>query len=179
PISYVKLLNGELNRTSVNSHILIAPADGIDATIVDGSWLIQNVTLILKKKTPDANIMKEDVCNILVWVKFHDIPITAFTKDSLSVIATKLSTPLMLYYYTSAMCTDSLGRLSYARAMVELRAYVELKDTLVVVVPKFVCKGYTMKLFVLNTNGHLKDAKVARFFVTFWMNVLRKSSWVC
>ncbi|GKC99184.1 hypothetical protein Tco_1169459, partial [Tanacetum coccineum] len=36
------------------------------------------------------------------------------------------------------------GRSSYARAMVELRVDVELKDTLVVVVPIFVGEGYTM-----------------------------------
>nr|GEW57437.1 hypothetical protein [Tanacetum cinerariifolium] len=44
----------------------------------------------LKKWTPYANIMKEDVCNIPLWVTFHDISIPMFTKDELSVIATKL-----------------------------------------------------------------------------------------
>ncbi|GJQ95628.1 hypothetical protein Tco_0006767 [Tanacetum coccineum] len=43
----------------------------------------------------------------------------------------------MLDAYTSAMCTESWGRSSYARAMVELRVDVELKYTLVVVVLKF------------------------------------------
>nr|GEU78974.1 putative ribonuclease H-like domain-containing protein [Tanacetum cinerariifolium] len=46
----------------------------------------------LKKWTPYANIMKEDVCNIPLWVTFHDISILMFTKDELSVIATKLDT---------------------------------------------------------------------------------------
>ncbi|GKE14263.1 putative reverse transcriptase domain-containing protein [Tanacetum coccineum] len=79
-----------------------------------------------------------------VWVKFHDIPIIAFTKDGLSDIATKLDTPLMLDSYTLAMFMDSWGRSSYARAMVELRANVELKDTLLVDVPKFVGETYTI-----------------------------------
>nr|GEX83966.1 hypothetical protein [Tanacetum cinerariifolium] len=82
--------------------------------------------------TPDANIMKEDVCNILVWMKFHDITITVFTEDGLSVIATKLGNPLMLDSYTAAMCTNSWGRASNARAMVELQADFELKDTIMV-----------------------------------------------
>ncbi|GJW48643.1 hypothetical protein Tco_0080289 [Tanacetum coccineum] len=47
---------------------------------------------------------------------------------------------------TKAMCMDFWGRSSYSRAMVELRADVELKDTLVVVVPKFVDEGYTMSI---------------------------------
>ncbi|GJX98932.1 RNA-directed DNA polymerase, eukaryota, reverse transcriptase zinc-binding domain protein [Tanacetum coccineum] len=62
----------------------------------------------------------------------------------LSAIAAKLDTPMMLDSYTSAMFMDSWGRSSYARAMVELRADVELKDTLLVDVPKFVSETYTM-----------------------------------
>ncbi|GJR17422.1 zinc finger, CCHC-type containing protein [Tanacetum coccineum] len=86
--------------------------------------------------------MKEDVENIPVWVKLHGIPITAFNEDGLSVIDTKLSTPLMLDSYTSDMCLQSWGRSSYARAMIELRADVELKDTIVVVMPKLTGEGF-------------------------------------
>ncbi|GJR61915.1 reverse transcriptase domain, reverse transcriptase zinc-binding domain protein [Tanacetum coccineum] len=84
----------------------------MEAMLESGPWLIHNVSLILKQWTPDANIIKEDVCNIPVLVKFHDVPITAFTEDGLSVIATKL-------------------------AMIELKVDVELSDTIVVVVLKF------------------------------------------
>ncbi|GJY90696.1 hypothetical protein Tco_0505892 [Tanacetum coccineum] len=86
----------------------------------------------------------EDVCNISVWVKFHDIPITVFMEAGLSAVTTKLGKPLMLNSYTAAMCTYSWGRASYARAMVELRADVELKDTIFVVIPKFVGEGYNV-----------------------------------
>ncbi|GJT54729.1 ribonuclease H-like domain-containing protein [Tanacetum coccineum] len=79
--------------------------EGMEAMLENGLWLIYNVPLILKQWTPDVNIMKEDVCNIPVWVKFHDVPKTGFTED----------------------------RSSYARAMVELKADVELRDTIVVV----------------------------------------------
>ncbi|GJR33499.1 zinc knuckle CX2CX4HX4C containing protein [Tanacetum coccineum] len=43
------------------------------------------------------------------------------------------------------MCTNSWGRASYVRAMVELRANVDLKYTIIVVVPKFVGEGYNLK----------------------------------
>ncbi|GKA28065.1 retrovirus-related pol polyprotein from transposon TNT 1-94 [Tanacetum coccineum] len=78
--------------------------DGMNALIENGPWLIQNVLLILKKWTPSANIMKDDVCIIPSW-----------------------------------------GRSNYARAIVELRADAELKDTLVVAVPKSVGEGYTIR----------------------------------
>nr|GEY98661.1 hypothetical protein [Tanacetum cinerariifolium] len=48
------------------------------------------------KRTPYANLLKEDMGNVPVWVKFHDVPITAFSKDGLSAIATKLGTLLSL-----------------------------------------------------------------------------------
>ncbi|GJX21912.1 RNA-directed DNA polymerase, eukaryota [Tanacetum coccineum] len=65
--------------------------------------------------------------------------------DGLSAITTKLGTPLMLDSYTTAMCTDSWGRASYARAMVELRAGVELRDTIMVDVLIFIGEGFTKR----------------------------------
>ncbi|GJT38425.1 retrotransposon protein, putative, ty1-copia subclass [Tanacetum coccineum] len=117
---------------------------GMEAMLESGTWLISNVTLILKLWTPDANIIKGGVCNILVWVKLHDVPITAFTKDGLTAIAAKLGSPLMLDSYTTVMCIDSCGRASYARAMIELKADVDLRDAIVVSIPKFSGEGFTM-----------------------------------
>ncbi|GKE27077.1 copia protein, partial [Tanacetum coccineum] len=67
---------------------------------------------------PDENLLKEDVSTIPVWVKLHGVPVTAFSEDGLS------------------------GRSSYTRAMIELRADVELKDNLVAVMPKITEEGY-------------------------------------
>nr|GEY79937.1 hypothetical protein [Tanacetum cinerariifolium] len=57
--------------------------------------------------------------------------------------ATKLGHPLMLDSYMIDMYLESWVRSSYARAMIELRDDVELKDTLVVDIPKFKGEGYT------------------------------------
>ncbi|GJX24153.1 zinc knuckle CX2CX4HX4C containing protein [Tanacetum coccineum] len=127
--------------------------DGMKSMLKNDSWLIRNVPLILKKWTPYANIMKEDVCNISVGVKFHDIPIIVFTEDGLSVIATKLGNPLMLDSYMTIMCTDSWGGACYARVMVELQADVELKDIIVVVIPKFIGAGYNMSTIHVKLNN--------------------------
>ncbi|GKD68119.1 retrotransposon protein, putative, ty1-copia subclass, partial [Tanacetum coccineum] len=109
---------------------------------LDGSWFIRNHPLILQKWNPDVDLLKEDVGNVPVWVKLHGVPVTAFSKDGLSVIATKLGTPLMLDSYTSDMCLQSWGRSSYARLMIKLRADVELRDTIVVALPKIMGEGY-------------------------------------
>ncbi|GJR13544.1 zinc finger, CCHC-type containing protein [Tanacetum coccineum] len=77
-----------------------------------------------------------------VWVKLHGVPDTAFSEDVLSVIATKLGALLMLESYTYDMCMQSWGRSSYDRVMIELRADVELKDNIVVAMPKIIRKGH-------------------------------------
>ncbi|GKB87837.1 cytokinin dehydrogenase 3-like protein, partial [Tanacetum coccineum] len=101
----------------------------------NGPWFIWNNPLILKWHL-DENISKEDVSNVLVWVKLHGVPITAFSDDGLSAIATKLGTLLLLDSYTSDMYMQSWGRSSYARVMIELRADVEMKENIVVAMPK-------------------------------------------
>ncbi|GKG02637.1 putative reverse transcriptase domain-containing protein, partial [Tanacetum coccineum] len=93
---------------------------GLDAMLENGPWFIRNNSLILKKWHPDENLLKEDVSTVPVWVKLHGVPVTAFSEDGLSVIATKLGTPLMLDSYTSDMYMQSWSRSSYARVMVEL-----------------------------------------------------------
>nr|GEW06895.1 hypothetical protein [Tanacetum cinerariifolium] len=91
---------------------------------------------------PDENLLKKDVSTILVWVKLFGVPVTAFSEDGLSAITTKLGISLMLDSYTSDMCMESWGRSSYARVIVELPADVELKDNIVVAMPKITMEGH-------------------------------------
>ncbi|GKA83633.1 transcription repressor OFP8-like protein [Tanacetum coccineum] len=65
--------------------------DGLDAMPKNGSWFIRNYPFILKKWTPYVNLQKEDVGSNPIWVKLHGVPMTAFSEDSLSIIATKLA----------------------------------------------------------------------------------------
>ncbi|GJY72380.1 putative reverse transcriptase domain-containing protein [Tanacetum coccineum] len=116
--------------------------DGLDAMLENGPWFIQNHPLILKKWHPDANLLKEDVSTLPVWVKLHGVPVTAFSEDGLSVIAIKLGTHLMFDSYTSDMCMQSWGRSSYVRVMIELQPDVELKDNIVVAMPKITGEGH-------------------------------------
>ncbi|GJT32738.1 beta-caryophyllene synthase [Tanacetum coccineum] len=112
-------------------------------------WFIRSNPLILKKWHPDVNLLKEDVGNVPIWVKLHGVPVMAFSEDGLSAIATKLGTSLMFDSYTSDMCMQSWGRSSYARAMIELRANVDLKDNIVVVMSKITGEGfYTCNIHV-------------------------------
>nr|GEY33301.1 hypothetical protein [Tanacetum cinerariifolium] len=85
----------------------MASIDGLNAILENVSWFIRNNPLILKKWNPDVNLLKEDVGNDLIWVKLHGVSVMAFNEDNLSVIATKLGTPLMFDSYTSDTCMQS------------------------------------------------------------------------
>nr|GEY68224.1 hypothetical protein [Tanacetum cinerariifolium] len=65
--------------------------DGMDAILNNDNWFFRNNPLIIKKWNLDVNLLKEDVDNVSVWVKFHGVPMTAFREDGMSVIATKLN----------------------------------------------------------------------------------------
>ncbi|GKF82332.1 putative reverse transcriptase domain-containing protein, partial [Tanacetum coccineum] len=71
--------------------------------------------------------LKKDVGNVPTWVKLHGVPVTASSEDGLSVIATKLGTPLMLDSFTCDMCMQSWG--GAGQAMLEQLSL--LKDTIV------------------------------------------------
>nr|GEU97554.1 ribonuclease H-like domain-containing protein [Tanacetum cinerariifolium] len=93
----------------------------------------------------------------LRMVKLHVVPMMKFSKDGLSDIATKLGTPLILLSYTSDMCMQSWGWLSYARAMIELRADVKLNDTIMVVMPKLIGEGFYMYSIRVENNASSSD----------------------
>nr|GEV99217.1 hypothetical protein [Tanacetum cinerariifolium] len=113
-----------------------------------------------QKEEPICEFIKEDVGSVPVWVKLHGVPVTTFSEDGLSAIATKLDTPIMLDSYTIDMCLQSWGRLSYARVMIELRGFVELKDTIMVDMPKINLEGfYTCTVRLSVRAGKIKKKK--------------------
>ncbi|GJT43502.1 reverse transcriptase domain-containing protein [Tanacetum coccineum] len=126
-----------------------ASIEGMIGVLKNGPWFIRPAPIILKKWTPNANVLKEDHNSVLIWVRFHDIPIVAFTADGLSVMATKLGNPIMLDSYTSSMCLQSWGRMDYAGAFIDTKADRELNKDMVIVIPKVKDDGevlYTVRV---------------------------------
>ncbi|GKA86243.1 hypothetical protein Tco_0807954 [Tanacetum coccineum] len=113
---------GDTSQKSLSLRILV---------IRDGN----GVDVVVSKES--VSVMNERLSNI-VYGFFLGKHVAYSVVENYSVIATKLNKPLMLDSYTAAMCTDSWSRASYARAMVKLQAEVELEDTIVVAVSKFV-----------------------------------------
>nr|GEX07027.1 hypothetical protein [Tanacetum cinerariifolium] len=104
--------------------------DGLEGVLKHGTWLICNVSFILRKWTSRSMLTKEALNSILIWIKFHGVLVLAFTPDSLSDIASRLGKTIMLDLCTTTTCMQSWGRMDYARALIEIRADRDLKDTM-------------------------------------------------
>lgn len=108
---------------------------GMLKVLEGGPWIIRSMPIFLNAWTPTAKLKKEDIKEVVVWVKIHNVPIAAYTDDGLSLLATKLGNPKMLDSYTTTMCTESWGRSSYARALIEISAENEFRDALTIAIP--------------------------------------------
>ncbi|GJZ08937.1 putative ribonuclease H-like domain-containing protein [Tanacetum coccineum] len=90
-------------------------------------------------------LLIEELSCVPVWVKFHNALLVAYTSDGLSLIATKIGTPMMLDSHTNSMCLESWGRSSYARILIDIYACNGFCDNLVMVVPNLDEPRYTKK----------------------------------
>ncbi|XP_021970148.1 uncharacterized protein LOC110865195 [Helianthus annuus] len=96
---------------------------------------MMNATAFSSSSLLIKQLEKKEVKKVQVWVKFHEVPLAAYTEDGLSLIATTIGVPKALDSFTTSMCVDVWGRSSYARALVEISADSELKEELTIAVP--------------------------------------------
>nr|GEU31135.1 reverse transcriptase domain-containing protein [Tanacetum cinerariifolium] len=97
-----------------------------DQVIDKGPWLIRKSPIMLSKWSPSVSLKKGEVTKVPVWVKMYKIPVLAYLKDGLSLLATQIGKPIMLDAFTSSMCVESWGRISFAHALIEIDAAVGL-----------------------------------------------------
>nr|GEU43873.1 hypothetical protein [Tanacetum cinerariifolium] len=141
-------VTSKLSQTKVNFHTLYTPGgNGINVVVLVESIRaiserFANTTygFFLGKRVAypvGANYVRNTWARLPDYSPFNLASWTNYD-NGLSAITTKLGTPLMIDSYTADMCMQSWGRPSYVRAMIELRADLDLKDNIVVVMPKIV-----------------------------------------
>ncbi|GKD09719.1 RNA-directed DNA polymerase, eukaryota, reverse transcriptase zinc-binding domain protein [Tanacetum coccineum] len=115
---------------------------GFDLVLKDGQWMIRGVPIFLNKWYPSVSLFKEDLSRVPVWVKFRDVLLVFYIPHGLSLIATKISNPMMLDWYTNSMCLESWGRSDYARILIEINTCNGFSSNLVMAVPNLDGTGY-------------------------------------
>ncbi|GKA43672.1 zinc knuckle CX2CX4HX4C containing protein, partial [Tanacetum coccineum] len=107
---------------------------GVDSMLRDGPWMIRGIPIFLNKWFRSVSLLKKELSRVSVWVKFYDIPLVAYTSDGLSLLATKIGTPMILDSYTNSICLESWGVSSYARILIEIDASNGFSNNLVMAV---------------------------------------------
>nr|GEW42420.1 Ty3/gypsy retrotransposon protein [Tanacetum cinerariifolium] len=122
---------------------------GLEDALENGTWMIRNIPIILKKWSMNTRLSKEELTRILVWVKFHDVPLHVFSEHGITIIASQLGKPILFDSYTSSMCIESWGRSSFARFLIKINADDVLKESLTMVtISPIVEKPCSMKVTI-------------------------------
>ncbi|GKD34788.1 hypothetical protein Tco_1250297 [Tanacetum coccineum] len=134
--SYANLFTGESRRKSVNFRTLITPA----GNRIDVAVPVESIRAISERfvNTAYGFFLGKRVANLVVANYVRN----TWGKYDLVKLMLNSSTGLFLFQFSSMDGFDSIlengSWSSFARAMIELRAHVELKDTIVVAMPKLV-----------------------------------------
>nr|GEW50965.1 hypothetical protein [Tanacetum cinerariifolium] len=123
-----------------------ASKSGMYQVLEKGPWLIRKSPIILNKWTPSVSLKKGEIANVHVWVKMYNVLVLAYLEDGLSLIATQIGKPIMLDAFTSSMCMESWGRISFARALIEVSASFALKKEVIMAVLEDEGDGYVKEV---------------------------------
>nr|GEV05467.1 putative reverse transcriptase domain-containing protein [Tanacetum cinerariifolium] len=83
-----------------------------------------------------------EVTKVPAWVKLYNVPVFAYSGDGLSLLGTQIGKPIMLDAFTSSMCVESWGRISFSRALIEIDAAVGLKKEVIMAILEEEGDGY-------------------------------------
>ncbi|GKC21635.1 hypothetical protein Tco_1023785 [Tanacetum coccineum] len=106
--------------------LTFASKSGMEQVLERGPWMIHNSPIILSIWSPNLLLEKGE--------------------DGLSLIATQIGKPIILDLFTSSMCVEFWGRISFARALIEISLDVELKHEGVMEIPVEDGTGYTKEI---------------------------------
>ena len=71
--------------------------------------------------------------HIPIWIKLCQIPLEAWTTKGISALASRVGKPMVMDAMTNTMCKMGVGRVGYARILVEASAKKELPEVIEVV----------------------------------------------
>nr|GEW70196.1 hypothetical protein [Tanacetum cinerariifolium] len=67
------------------------------------------------------------------------------SEDGLSLIGTQIGKPVMLDAFTSSICIEPWGRMGFARALIEVEADKNLKEEIIMAVPRLEEEGHNIE----------------------------------
>ncbi|GKD29234.1 RNA-directed DNA polymerase, eukaryota, reverse transcriptase zinc-binding domain protein, partial [Tanacetum coccineum] len=71
---------------------------------------------------PSVSLDKAEPCKLPLWVKLRNLPLEDWSSKRISVVASRLGTPLIMDQITTNMCNLGNGRPGFARVLVDVEA---------------------------------------------------------
>ncbi|GJT68150.1 ATPase, F1/V1/A1 complex, alpha/beta subunit [Tanacetum coccineum] len=102
--------------------------EGINEVINNGPWMVNNKPLVVQKWSIDMCMDKTEPKRIPVWVKLRNVPMEAWSVKGISALASSIGKPVIMDEVTTKMCVTGVGRLGFARILVEIDAEKGIKD---------------------------------------------------
>ncbi|GKB73619.1 RNA-directed DNA polymerase, eukaryota, reverse transcriptase zinc-binding domain protein, partial [Tanacetum coccineum] len=136
--------------------------EGIKEVINNGLWMVNNKPMFVQKWCIDMCLATLNQRSYLYGVKMLKIPMEAWSVKGISVLASSLGKPIIKYEVTTRMCVTGVGRIGFARVLIEIDAEKEIKDIIEIIYKeKNVTEG-TKTLWMLNMLGNLLYVHIAK-----------------
>nr|GEV82469.1 zinc knuckle CX2CX4HX4C [Tanacetum cinerariifolium] len=101
---------------------------GMNFAVNNGPWIVNNKHLVLQKWDINMCIDKTEPDKLPLWVKLCNIPLEAWTVNGISALVSRIVKPLIMDAVTASICKLGVGRIGFARVLVEIQAKKGLHD---------------------------------------------------
>ncbi|GJY18809.1 RNA-directed DNA polymerase, eukaryota, reverse transcriptase zinc-binding domain protein [Tanacetum coccineum] len=102
--------------------------DGLQNVIENGPRLVDQKPLFLQRWVAGICLEKHEPVRIPLWVKIYNVPLEALNVEGISIIASRIGTPIIMDKVTTSMCERGYGRASFARVLIEVNATEGIVD---------------------------------------------------
>ncbi|KAJ9536540.1 hypothetical protein OSB04_un000292, partial [Centaurea solstitialis] len=108
---------------------------GCTQAIEQGPLFIRGAPFFAAVWDPLKGLSKPTHTSCPLWVKLHNIPLTAFNVEGIGRIASAIGVPKQMDSATASMCDKAWGRPGFAKVLIDTWAVGDLKREIEVVVP--------------------------------------------
>ncbi|GKA75895.1 RNA-directed DNA polymerase, eukaryota, reverse transcriptase zinc-binding domain protein [Tanacetum coccineum] len=107
--------------------------EGMNFVLDNGPWMVNNKPLVVQKWDIHMEIDNIEPDKLPLWVRFCNPPLEALTVKGISALPSRIGRPLIMDASTTNMCNQNVGRISYARVLIEVSAKKGLPDKIDIV----------------------------------------------
>ncbi|GJZ13178.1 RNA-directed DNA polymerase, eukaryota, reverse transcriptase zinc-binding domain protein [Tanacetum coccineum] len=102
--------------------------EGIKEVINNGPWMVNNKPMVVQKWSIDMCLDKAEPKKIPVRVKMMNVLMEAWSVKGISSLASSIGKPVIIDEVTTKMYVTGVGRIGFARVLVEIDVEKGIKD---------------------------------------------------